>query len=562
MLRLISPHLPRIALAGLIGAGAELSGIALIATAAWLLATAASAPPLTALSVAIVAVRTFAISRGVLRYLDRLVGHDAVLRALAALRGRVFSAIAPLVPATSRVFGGPDLLNRLVTDVDAIQDLVLRVFTPIWTAVVVGAATLTFVAFFSPPAAAVAACGLLLAGVALPVVASRTADRAARDTAVHRGALAASAVDLVRGERDLAAYGATEIAAQRASADADALADAERRGAASATVTTALGTLVAGVTVIAVALTAPDLGVMTAVLALTVLVAFESVAVLPAAAKRLVDIRASARRLVDILDLPPTVPDPAEPLPLPTDPTLRLRGARPAIGGRVDAGATVDLDLPPGRRVAIVGPSGGGKTMLLSMLTRFVPIGSGTVTLGGVDMDRLTGDDVRTVIGGMTADAHVFAVTIRDNLRVAAPEADDDRLAAALAAAGLPDWADRLDLWPGDDGAELSGGQRQRLLLARALLADHAVLVLDEPTEHLDDATADAVTRDLLAATEGRSLLLVTHRLRGLDQLDEIVVLDDGRVVERGTHDQLMDRGGYYHQAQPQSTIDRTGSAI
>ncbi|MGH8879188.1 MAG: ATP-binding cassette domain-containing protein, partial [Stackebrandtia sp.] len=212
--------------------------------------------------------------------------------------------------------------------------------------------------------------------------------------------------------------------------------------------------------------------------------------------------------------------------------------------GRAASG--VSLDLPPGKRVAIVGASGAGKTMLLSMLVRFTGIARGQVRLGSAPLAELRGDDVRGVIGGMLSDAHVFNTTVKDNLLVAGPEATDGRLREVLTRAGLAELD--LSIMVGEDGRSLSGGQRQRLLLARALLGGHQVLLLDEPTEHLDPATAEAVMTDLLTATDGRSLILVTHHLGHMDAFDEILVLDAGTVVQRGTHAELMEIAGPYRE--------------
>lgn len=545
---LIRPHLPRIGVAGLVAAAAELAGVALIATATWLLAQAWHQPPLTSLTVAIVAVRTFAIGRGGLRYLDRLVGHDAVLRALADIRATVFRAITPLAPGHTRLAGGGDLLTRLVSDVDAVQDLILRVWNPVMTAALVSVTAVGFTAVFAPSAALVLAVGMAVAGILLPWLSLRLVRARADRTARIRSGLADASSDLVRGAADLAAYGATGQAVRAAEAEASRLSAVERRDGAIAAGIGAAGTATAAFTVIGVFLTAPDLAVMTAVLALTALVAFEAVAPLPQAARRLVEVGDCADRLFALLDAEPVVPDPARPVDLPAgEARLTLWDVRPLLPGRVTSGAGVTLDLPPGRRIAIVGASGAGKSMLLSALVRFTPIAQGTVTFGGIDLvdvTQLRGDDVRRVIGGMLSDAHVFDATVADNLRVAAAGATEADLLSALDRAGLSE----LDLSGavGEDGSRLSGGQRQRLLLARALLGDHRILLLDEPTEHLDNETADAITADILHATRGRSLILVTHRLVGLEALDEILVLDDGSVVERGSHAELLAANGNY----------------
>ena len=599
ILYLVRGQLPRLGLAALVAAAAELSGIALIATATWLLATAAEQPPLPALTVAIVSVRAFAIGRGVLRYLDRLVGHDAVLRALSRLRVRVFQALEPLAPMGARLFRGGDLLTRFVSDVDAVQDLLLRVVVPMWTAVVVALAAIGFTAAFSPQAALVLSGCMLVCGVLLPLAAAALARRSARRTVTRRAALATSTMDLIHGSADLAAYGATGAAIRRGATDAADLAAAERTGSGVVAAVTAAHALVAGAGVLGVLLAADGLGVMTAVLALTALVAFEALAPLPQAARRLVEVRSATDRIVALLDAEPPVPDPQRPEPAPEgDARLVLTGAVPELPARatldgpcsrldgearrpgadgstvrrsrpdrttaatptdgpLSAGAVpsrttaadtagVSLDLPPGKRIAIVGASGAGKTMLLSMLVRFTGIARGRVDLGGVNLESLSGADVRARLGGMLTDAHVFNTDVRENLLVADPDATDETLLAALTRAGLP--ALDLSVTVGEDGRTLSGGQRQRLLLARALLGRHAVLLLDEPTEHLDPETAEAVMADLVSATDGRSLVCVTHHLSHLDAFDEIIVLESGGVAERGTRAELLDRDGPFRQ--------------
>lgn len=550
LLRLLAPHLPRIALAALGSAAAQLSGIALIATATWLLASAAFQPPLASLTVAIVAVRTFALSRGGLRYLDRLIGHDAVLRAMARLRGTLFEALTPLAPTGSNAFRSGDLLSRLICDIDAVQDLILRIWTPLCTAFVVCIVATGFMALYSVPAALIFLAGAVLLALVLPAVSGKLAASNPDDIATRRGNFAAASTDLFVGAEDLAAYGATKNARARAMTQAQAVAAIERRSAAISAAITATATIITAATVIGVFAVAADLGIMTAVLALLTLVTCEAVAELPAAAQLRVDVRASITRVVEILDCAVPVADPPQPQKFPAgDCHLRLHNVRPNIPGAVEtesAAAGVDLDLPMGHRVAILGPSGAGKTMLLNVLVRFTTIATGRVTIGGVDIDRAAGDEVRQLVGGMLSPAHLFNMTVRENLRIAAPSTDDDKLRSSLDRIGLSEL--ELETSVGRDGERLSGGQRQRLLLAQAVLAEHPILLLDEPTEHLDDASANAVTADMLDATAGRSLIAVTHRLAGLEAFDEILFIENGSVVQRGTHASLVDRAGPYRE--------------
>jgi ABC-type transport system involved in cytochrome bd biosynthesis fused ATPase/permease subunit len=290
--------------------------------------------------------------------------------------------------------------------------------------------------------------------------------------------------------------------------------------------------------------------VATAVLALTALVSFEPVLPLAAAGERLAGVVAALARLREIRGAAPAVAGPAASAAPPEAPlTVEVAGLvvrhapdrAPALDG-------VSLTLTPGRRVALVGPSGAGKSTLLSALMRLVAYESGNIRINGVEIGEFSPDDVRERITGLTQDPYVFRASLRDNLRLAGPDSGDEELARAVRRARLDGWVDRVG-WEaelGEDARTVSGGQLQRLALARALLYDPPVLLLDEPAEALDETTADALMADLLDATHGRTTLLVTHRLRGLDQVDEIVVLEDGRVIQRGSHDDLINAPGYY----------------
>jgi ATP-binding cassette subfamily C protein CydCD len=256
-----------------------------------------------------------------------------------------------------------------------------------------------------------------------------------------------------------------------------------------------------------------------------------------------------------VLATPDPVVEPALPATVPSGPAhLRATG----LGARWSADRPqvlidIDLDLPPGRRTLVVGPSGSGKTSLAMVLLRLLDFCAGTVDLNGVDVRSLDGDDVRRVVGLLAQDAHVFDTTVRENLRIGRSGATDEALRSALGQARLLEWVDSqrdgLDTWVGAHGDRMSGGERQRLALARVLLADAPVLVLDEPTEHLDPAMGDALVADLVAATRGRTVLAMTHRLHGFEDFDEVLVLDTGRVVERGSHAALMAEDGWYATA-------------
>ncbi|MHC3392968.1 thiol reductant ABC exporter subunit CydD [Streptomyces lavendulocolor] len=547
----------RLGLALLLGSLALGSAVGLMAVSGWLISRASEQPPVLHLMVAVTATRAFGIGRAVFRYAERLVSHDAVLRMLAGLRVAVYRGLERIAPAGLRTVRRGDLLSRLVSDVDALQDYWLRWLLPAGTAAVVGAGAVGFTAWLLPEAGAVLAAGLLVAGVAVPVVSGAVARRAEQRLAPARGVLATRIVDLLRGCAELTVAGALAGRLTRVREADGALTRIATRQATATAVGGGLSALVTGVTVAAAAFVGAGAvhdgrldGVALAVVVLTPLAAFEAVTGLPSAVQYRQRVKRSAERVYEVLDAPVPVHEPSEPRTAPDSPfPLELRGLTARYPGQErDALAGFDLRLEPGRRVAVVGASGSGKTTLAQVLLRFLDVRDGTYRIGGTDADALDGDDVRRLVGLCAQDAHIFDSSVRENLRLARTGASDGDLRAALGRARLLDWVDGLpeglDTLVGEHGARLSGGQRQRLALARALLADFPVLVLDEPAEHLDLGTADALTDDLLRATEGRTTVLITHRLHGLDAVDEVVVLEDGRAVQRGPYAELADADG------------------
>ncbi|MGW3102716.1 thiol reductant ABC exporter subunit CydD [Streptomyces sp. NPDC001100] len=547
----------RLALALLLGSLALGSAVGLMATSGWLISRASQQPPVLYLMVAVTATRTFGIGRAVFRYGERLVSHDAVLRMLADTRVAVYRRLERLAPAGLRDTRRGDLLSRLVADVDALQDYWLRWLLPAGVAATVSAATVGFTAWLLPEAGAVLAVGLLAAGVGVPLVTGAVARRAERRLAPARGALATRVTELLTGTAELTVAGALPARTAEARRADGVLTRIASRAATATALGDGLTALISGLTVAATALVAAQAvaagrlsGVLTAVVVLTPLAAFEAVLGLPLAVQYRQRVRKSAERVYEVLDAPEPVRELEQPRPAPATPfPLVVQGlAARHTGQDRDALAGLDLTLEKGRRVAVVGPSGSGKTTLAQVLLRFLDADAGTYTLAGVDAYALDGDDVRRFVGLCAQDAHLFDSSVRENLLLAKKDATEDELRAALERARLLDWADGLpdglDTLVGEHGARLSGGQRQRLALARALLADFPVLVLDEPAEHLDLATADALTADLLAATEGRTTLLITHRLAGLEDVDEVIVLDEGRVVQRGPYAGLASVAG------------------
>jgi thiol reductant ABC exporter CydC subunit len=558
-LAIARPARRRLAHASLLGAGAIGASIALMGTSAWLISRAAEHPAEASLTLAIVGVQFFGLSRGFLRYAERLVGHDAALRVLGALRLRFYESLEAVAPAGLPLFRRGDLVTRAVNDVDSLQDVVLRVIEPFAVAALVGTATVAAMWWILPDAGLVLLVALALSATFVPWLTSRLTRREEAKQATVRGELASEVVDLVEGAPELALMGGTAAQLDRIERADRRLRSLTRRGAGTAGIGLALTTALAGLGswgALTLGVRATHGGTLNgaflAVLALVPLAAVELVSPLPAATQALQRSRVAAGRVFAAMDAPAVVTDAVIPLPVGSGAhTVALRSvwaSYPGAGRSALRG--VDLTLRPGRRIGLVGPSGAGKSTLADVLVRFLPYDSGEAMLDGLPLERYAADDVRRIIGLVEQRPHLFDTTLSENLRIGRRSADDAELTEVLERVGLGPWLkslpEGLSTEVGPMGARLSGGQRQRVAVARALLADFPILVLDEPAEHLEPAAADALTTDLLAVTRGRSALLITHRLRGLEHVDEIVVLDGGVIVERGTHGALLETGGRY----------------
>ncbi len=508
--------------AGALGAATEAAGLCLMATATWLLVTAAGQPPITALTMAIVSVRALAIGRGGLRYLERLASHDAVLRIVTEVRARIFATLIERPLARHA-----DALSRMVSDVEAVQDLVVRVALPLASCTFVAVLAVTVTAAFAPLAGLTLLAGLLVTAGLLPLLAARLVRHGAARLAPLRAAYAVSTVDLVHGAADLAAYGAAARFERAAAAQTEELSTLERSLARRAFALDTTSSIVTGLTAVAMLLVCRSQGVSpvwSAVLTVATLATGELAIAILAAARKGAEITAALHRVRELIT--PAAGQVAHGEAGHGEAAQEFTQIKLTGVGVAKRLEDIDLVIEPGSRIAIIGGSGAGKSTLLSVIAGAITPDCGEVTGIG---------PAYSVATGLMADAHLFHATMRDNLLLAKPDATDTELLAAAQVAGVGDFLSRYTENIGENGGELSGGQRQRLALARAVLAAPPVLLLDEPTEGLDPAQADAVLDAVLADAGRRAVVLVTHRLTALDRhhFDEIVVMDEGRIVSR-----------------------------
>ncbi|WP_295608861.1 thiol reductant ABC exporter subunit CydC [uncultured Lamprocystis sp.] len=549
LLRLFKPYRHWMLLGALAALVTLIANVVLLAVSGWFItamAVAGSAGVAMNYFTPAALIRGGSILRTVGRYAERLITHEATLRLLAQLRVWFYSHLEPLAPAVLQRYHSGDLQSRIRADVDALDTLYVRVLVPVLVATLGACLLLGFLLLYDWRIAVVSLGFLLLAGVAVPLWSRALGQAPGERIARTEAELRTACVDGLQGLAELQVYGAAAAQARHIDALSRTLATEQVRlagysginqGAVGLCANLSLWTLLwLAIPLVADGRLAPP---QLAMLALFTLASFEAVAPLPLAFQQLGRTLAAARRLFAIVDARPAVEEPAGPSPRPDRFDLHIADlgfsypgvATPALDG-------LSLDVPQGGRVAIVGASGSGKTTLFNLLLRFWTPDRGTIRLGGHDLAQYRGDDLRRYVTLVSQHTHLFDLSIRDNLLIAAPDASPARLEQACRVAQIHDFIAGLpegyDTWAGETGVRLSGGQARRIAIARALLRDAPVLLLDEPTEGLDGETEQALMESLGRLMAGRTVILITHRPVGLDWADQVLVMDQGRVLARG----------------------------
>ena len=542
------------ALSAFLGVTALGSAIALGGTAAWLIARASQQPPVLYLTVAATSVRLFGVSRALARYLSRLASHKVALDGMDALRTNLYDRLCEEPASSLSSLRRGDLMTRAGADVDEVGNVVVKTLLPALVALVVGVGTVGVVTIISPPAGLVLALALIVSGIVAPSLIARSVRLAETQGAAARTDIAATTLAVLEGATELSLAGTLLHARTGLDAAEAELAGAIGRSAKLSALARGLDVCAMGAAVIGALLigipqtTSGALAqVLLAVIVLVPLSSFEGAAELAPAAAQLVRSAQAAERICALLidqDETPSHDIPAG------ETVIEARDLAIGWPGGPTLATGISLTLRPGSSLAIVGASGIGKTTLLATLTGIIPPKSGQALINGVPAWGADRDQVASHITMTAEDAHIFATTIFENLRVARASLTRDEATALLARAGLDEWIatlpEGIDTAIGSGGTTVSGGERRRLLMARALAAPAPIMAIDEASEHLDAATADRLMDTLLASSPTRATLVVTHRLSALDQADHLLVLaapEPGacaRVAARGTHADVL----------------------
>ncbi len=557
LLAFLKPYLGSVTLSVLLGLGTIASAVGLMGTSAYLIARAAQQPSVADLQVAIVGVRFFGLARGLFRYLERLVSHSVNFRLLAELRVWFYRAVEPSSSAAMQNRKSGDLLNTAVSDIETLENFYVRATAPILTA---GLATLgvsLFVGGMHPIVGNILAAGMLLAGGALPLALFLIARGPARKWMLRRAETRAFLIESLQGLADLTAAGQLPLRLAELEDINKAQAADERRLVYVNAFSSGVGFLIMGLTMAAelyagaLLVRAGELdGVLLAVICLVTLASFEAVLPVQEASRQMEKNLQAGKRLFDLAVVEkssyvsashPVNPDNIR-LVL-RDFSFEYEAGEPVLQG-------INLELQTGKRLALVGASGAGKTTLVRVLLGLWEAPAGAYRMAGQDSITWDGEDLRRLFSVISQTPYLFSTTIRENLLFAKPGASDDDLRDVLEEVGLDGWLDRLpdglDAWIGENGLRLSGGQRQRLSAARAVLKDAPFLILDEPAAQVDAAGEERLLRLLLSRRTEKGVLWITHRLSGLEDMDEILFLADTRIQERGTYSELMASGGAF----------------
>ncbi|GCE03395.1 thiol reductant ABC exporter subunit CydC [Dictyobacter aurantiacus] len=580
LLRQVKPLSGWMLLAICAGLATIICGIGLMTLSAYLISVAAQHPSLSALAVTMLGVRIFGVVRGVVRYIERLISHDLTFRLLARFRVWFYRALEPLVPArllstegslSTTNYTSGDLLSRLVADVEMLQEFYVRVISPPVIALIIGAGMYFILGAYNVRFALVLLAFMLLGGLIIPMALYWMSRKLGQRLIMARAALNTSLVDSIQGVADLLIFDRQHEQLQRTLQLNRQLIRYQALQAAIDGLREGLDIMLSDGCAWAMLIVAIPLvrtgqlnGIYLALIILAALSSFEAIRPLANAAQQLGNSLAAARRLFMVVDEPPPVRDPEAPAPTLDHYDIQVRHLSFRYQAQeADVIKDLDFQVEQGHCLAIVGPSGAGKSTLANLLVRFWEYERGSIRLGGHELHEFQQQDIHRYIGVVEQHPHLFNGTIRENLLLGCPDATQEQIEHAARQAMLHDFIQELpdgyETRIGEQGVKLSGGERQRLTIARVILKDAPVLILDEATAHLDTVSEQSILEALRTFMRGRTTIIITHRLVGLEYADEILVMRAGRIIERGLHHELLQiEGLYWHLWTQQQQVLQT----
>ncbi|MCE9979631.1 heme ABC transporter ATP-binding protein/permease CydC [Leclercia adecarboxylata] len=503
-------------------------------------------------------VRGTAITRTAGRYFERLVSHDATFRVLQHLRVTTFSKLLPLSPAGLARYRQGELLNRVVADVDTLDHLYLRVISPMVGALVVIVVVTLGLSLLDASIALVLGGIMLLTLCLLPPLFYRAGKPTGENLTRLRGEYRQQLTGWLQGQAELTIFGASRRYRARMENTELNWHEAQRKQSELTALSQALMLLIGGIAVMAMLWLASggvgdntQPGPLIALFVFCALAAFEALAPVTGAFQHLGQVVASALRITQITGQQPEVQFSTAATDVPEQLALRLADVSFAYHGQAQPALdNINLTIPAGAHVAVLGRTGCGKSTLLQLLTRAWDPAHGQILFNDMPLKEMSEPALRKTVSVVPQRVHLFSATLRDNLLLAAPGTADDELRAMLEKVGLHKLLDDegLNSWLGEGGRQLSGGELRRLAIARALLHNAPLMLLDEPTEGLDATTERQILDLLEKEMQGKTVLMVTHRLRGLADFDQIIVMDNGKIIEQGSHAELLAKQGRYYQ--------------
>ena len=536
------------------------AGVGLLGTSAYLIASAAFHPSIAELSVAVVGVRFFGISRGVFRYLDRLVSHHVNFRLLSILRIWFYDCLKLLAPARLIHYQRGDLLSRAIGDIDTLDQFYVRAVSPVISAIFATVGFSMLVGSWNVRLGWILAAGLSVTSFVLPALVYIFSRGPAKQLVDQRAILSQTMLDTLRGAAEIIVFQQQEEELTQINRVSLQTNRAQVGLAHSQGLSNGMNAVLTQGTVAIMLLVGIPLvrtgeldGIMLAVIVLITMASFEISIPIAQAAQFWESSLQAARRLFEMADQQPAIIEPVIPVSVPEKPNILIRNLSFQYHGNLPLAADhLNIDIPYGRKIALVGENGSGKTTILNLLMRFWDCQPGEILIDGIPVQEFSPKELRQRIGYVSPGGAIFQTTLRQNLLLANPGALDADLLRVLDSVQLGEWVqtlpDGLDTWLGASGLTISGGQLQRIQLARGLLMDAPIYLLDEPTTHLDVETETRLISLFRSIFQNRSLVWVTHRLVGLDWLDEILLLDNGRVVERGNQHTLLESRGRFYQ--------------